>query len=280
MYHMVQFEEIRVGLPDGYSAYARLWQPASPRGALLYHHGIQSHCGWYEASAGQLADGGYAVLQIDRRGSGRNQDARGHAESADQLTRDALAAGAELLRRTGLPAYHLLGVSWGGKLAVAAYVADPTAVLSLSLVTPGLFPRVGVSKADQARIGFSMLYEPMKPFDIPLGDAALFTAVVRWQEFIDADPLTLRQCTASFYLASRRLDKVVAKLPKAPAVPIHLLLAGNERIIYNGATAEFIRQLHWPKCRITHYRDARHALEFEDDRDVYFADLVAFIADV
>ena len=276
---MVRFEEIQVALPDGYPAYARYWSTKSPRGAVLYQHGIQSHCGWYEASAEWLAQAGYAVLQVDRRGCGRNQQDRGHAESADQLIADALAGRDELTRRSGLADHHIVGVSWGGKLAVAAYVTDPAQVKSLTLVTPGLFPQVGVSKAQMAKIGFAMLYEPHSLFDIPLNDPDRFSSDPRWQEFFETDALTLRQCTAGFYLASRRMDKIVARLPKTQPTPIYLLLAGDERIIDNEKTAAFVRELHFPTRRITTYTDARHSLEF-DVPDTYFADLLAFIDEV
>jgi len=274
---MANYEEISVRLPDGYQAYARFWTGSDPRGAVLYHHGIQSHCGWYETSAARLADAGYAVLQIDRRGSGRNSPDRGHAESAEQLIEDSLAARDELRRRSGFDEYHLVGVSWGGKLAVAAHVHDPSGVRSLSLVTPGLFPKIGVSPSEMAKIGFAMLYQPQQLFDIPLNDPDLFTTVPRWQEFFRTDALTLRQCTAGFYLASRRMDKTTAKLPQAKPVPIHLFVAGDERIIDNDKTTTFIHEFHWPGCRITTYPKARHSLEFEGDPQIYFNDLVSFI---
>ncbi|MCH8966571.1 MAG: alpha/beta fold hydrolase [Planctomycetes bacterium] len=274
---MPDYEEITVSLPDGYRAHALFWSPPDPRGAVLYHHGIQSHGGWYTASAARLADAGYAVLQVDRRGSGRNERDRGHAESAEQLIADAVAARDELLRRSGAAAYHVVGVSWGGKLAVAVHLAAPDAVRSLSLVTPGIFPLIGVSRAEMARIGFAMLYEPKKLFDIPLNDAELFTAVPHWQAFFRTDARTLRRCTAGFYLASRRMDKPIAKFAAASAVPLHLLLAGHERIIDNPKTAAFVRGLEWPDCRITTYDAARHSLEFEDDPEIYFRDLISFI---
>jgi len=274
---MPGFEEITLTLTDGYRAYARYWTGANVCGAVLYHHGIQSHCGWYRASAAALAEAGYAVLQVDRRGSGQNKVARGHADSADQLIQDDLTARGELLRRSGCESCHVVGVSWGGKLVVATYVRDPTNVRSLSLVTPGLFPKVGVSKKEMARIGFAMLYEPQKHFDIPLNDAALFTSNADWKSFIDRDERTLRQCTAGFYLASRRMDRIVAQLPKSPRVAIHLFVAADERIVDNGKTTRFIRDLHWPGTRITTYENARHSLEFENDPTAYFSDLVEFI---
>jgi len=111
------------------------------------------------------------------------------------------------LRRSGFSEYHVVGVSWGGKLAVTAHVEHPDSVKSLTLVTPGLFPKIGVSRREMARIGFAMIYEPDALFDIPLNDPNLFTTTPRWQEFFRKDEPTLRQCTASFYLASRRMDK-------------------------------------------------------------------------
>ena len=276
---MAHFDEIHVLLPDGYRAYARYWSPPSPRGAVLYHHGIQSHCGWYETSPARLSDAGYAVLQIDRRGCGRNQLERGHAESADQLFADAMAGRDELTRRSGRSDHHVVGVSWGGKLAVAAYVHDPAGVNSLSLVTPGLFPLVGVSKEERAKIGFAMIYEGDRLFDIPLNDAERFTKDPKWRRFFETDPLTLRQCTASFYLASRRMDKLIARFPKGSSVPVHLMLAGDETIVDSDKTTAFLRQLHWPRCRITTYDGARHSLEFEVP-EAYLADLVGFLDEI
>jgi alpha-beta hydrolase superfamily lysophospholipase len=274
---MTAFEELTIPLPDGYAAYARYWAPAAPQGAVLYHHGIQSHCGWYEGSAAALCGRGWAVLQVDRRGSGRNRCDRGHAASAEQLIEDSQRAADVLTNRSGFGAYHLLGVSWGGKLAVAAYISKPDGILSLSLVAPGLFPRIGVSPGEMARIGFAMLHDRAKRFDIPLNDAELFTADPKWQHFIATEPLTLRQCTAGFYLASRRMDRIIASLPKSRPVPIHLMLASDERIIDNDATVDFIRGLGWPQCRITRYDDSRHSLEFESTAPRFYEDLAAFL---
>ncbi len=277
---MSLYEEITVTLEDSYEAYARYWpaQGRSQRGAILYHHGIQSHCGWYESSAKILAQAGYAVLQVDRRGSGRNPTQRGHAASADQLIEDAHVARNDLLNLSGAQAYHVIGVSWGGKLATAAYVDDPENVASLSLVTPGLFPLVGVSKVEMSRIAMAMIYEREQTFRIPLDDPALFTIDPTWQQYIATDDLTLRHCSAGFYLASRRMDKTCAKLPQAPPVPCHLFLAGDERIIDNDKTESFFNKLDWPQCRITIYEKARHSLEFESHNQAYFAALLDFIS--
>ena len=53
---MVPCEMIRIRLSDHCEAFARLWMPPSPRGAVLYLHGIQSHGLWFEESARRLAE--------------------------------------------------------------------------------------------------------------------------------------------------------------------------------------------------------------------------------
>jgi len=273
------YEELTVTLPDGYEAYARYWAPADCRGGVLYLHGIQSHCGWYEDSASSLREAGLAVLQPDRRGSGRNHADRGDADSAQQLIDDAFACAAVLRDRCGHDRVHLLGVSWGGKLAAAMHATSDRCTASLTLIAPGLFPIISVSNAEKLRIGWAMVSGNQSLFDIPLNDAELFTADPRWIDFFNADPLRLDQATARFYLASRRMDRVALSLGKARPVPIHVFLAGEERIIDNEATLQFVRRLPWPRRFTTTYPRSRHTLEFGPDREAYLRDAAQWLAD-
>ena len=275
---MSEFEELSIPLPDGYGAYARYWPVSDPAAAVLYLHGIQSHCGWYVESARRLQQAGFAVLQPDRRGSGRNQADRGHAESQQQLIDDGLACGRRLLELSGLKQFHLIGISWGGKLACAMAVGEPGLVRSLSLVCPGLFPRVDVSGAEKFKIGLSMVGNRRRLFDIPLNDPHLFTSQPERIEFLRTDELTLRQVTASFFLASRRMDCVLRDLPRISPMPLHLMIADDDDIIDAGKTVEFVRELRWPSTRITHYPDCKHTLEFEAVREEYWSDLVDWLA--
>ncbi len=275
---MVSFEEITVRLSDGYEAYARYWaSPGCSRG-VLYLHGIQSHAGWYEQSAAALCEAGFAVLQPDRRGSGRNTAARGHAESSPQLLDDGRTCLRELARRCECPSNYLLGVSWGGKMAAAMHADDADGIAGLILVTPGLFPVIDVSAAEKFRIGWSMIANPERHYDIPLNDPELFTAEPRWIEYLRNDDLQLHQATAGFFLASRRMDKVARKLFDAERVPIHLMLADDERIIDNDETRAFVRNSTWPHRVVTTYQNSRHTLEFGPDRDHYLEDLTRWAA--
>ena len=69
----------------------------------------------------------------------------------------------------------------------------PQPPASLTLVAPGLFPVVDLTRSEKLRVGLKCLTQPRALFDIPLNDAELFTTVERWQRFFETDELTPRQ---------------------------------------------------------------------------------------
>jgi alpha-beta hydrolase superfamily lysophospholipase len=267
-----------IELSDGYSVHVRWWLPDSPIGGVLYLHGIESHGGWFEGSASRLAEAGFAVLLPDRRGSGRNKRDRGHAPSAGRLLADVCELSDALARRAAGRRPHLLGVSWGGKLTLAAVEFSPDRFGSLTLVAPGLFPLVDLAAADKLRVAVSAVLARGRKFAIPLGDAELFTRNPERVRFIQGDPLRLQQATASLLLASWFLDRRARCLQRAVLRrPVHLFLAENDRIIENERTRRFVRSLTGSERSITEYRGASHTLEFEPDAEPFFADLVSWL---
>jgi acylglycerol lipase len=251
---------------DGYEASVRWWLPQRPRGGVLYFHGIESHGGWYEGSGAVLAERGWAVLMPDRRGSGRNAKARGHAESHRRLLADGVELLDALESRSGSRPTHVVGVSWGGKYAAALAAAHPDRIASLALIAPGLFPRIDLPLTEKFRVAWLLAADRTRPVPLPIHDAALFTANPERIRFAEADPLRLREATAPFLLASRRLDRIARGLGTSGwSGPLHALLAGRDRIIDNERTRAFIRALDIPHRRISEFADASHTLEFEPD---------------
>ena len=212
---MLEAEPVTLELSDGYHAFARWWKCGTSSRTVIYLHGIQSHGGWFVDSASHLAAHGLSVLMPDRRGSGQNAAERGHASSARRLVEDTLEAVRWARHATGAGRVHLLGVSWGAKLALAAQQAEPLSVSSLALISPGLFSKVDLSLLTKVVVGFSGLLHPRRYFDIPLNEPELFTANPRRIRFIADDPLRLRCATASFMIASRRLASAAAGSPVA-----------------------------------------------------------------
>jgi alpha-beta hydrolase superfamily lysophospholipase len=267
-----------LSLSDGYRAAVRWWRVEEPRGAVLYLHGIQSHGGWYEQSGGLLAERGLTVLMPDRRGSGLNQDQRGHVDSVERCLGDAQEMLDVLLKQTGFPAAHVVGVSWGGKLAVALAAAAPGKVRTLTLVAPGLFPRVDMTPVVKVRIAMAMVNDRHRLFDIPLNSPHYFTANPERIRFLENDVHLLQQVSASFLLASRHLDRRVRRFAKSPwRGSLHLMLAGRDKIIDNARTRDWLQNLPMPDQQITEYPEAEHTIEFEPDPRRFFDELTGWI---
>jgi alpha-beta hydrolase superfamily lysophospholipase len=267
-----------ITLPDGYCAAVRWWRAEPAIGAVLYLHGIQSHGGWYERSGARLAREGFTVLMPDRRGSGLNPQRRGHAESDAQCLQDAATFLNAVLDAAGFPSAHLVGVSWGGKLAAALASAVPQKVASLSLVAPGIYPRVDLAVAEKFRVGIALINDRNRLFDIPLNDPRLFTANPARIKYVEEDPLKLTQVTARFLLASRRLDRKAYRLAtSAWSGPVHLMLAGHDPIIDNQRTRDWFLGLHKDRHTLTEYPMAYHTIEFEPDPSAFLDDLAGWI---
>jgi alpha-beta hydrolase superfamily lysophospholipase len=196
------------------------------------------------------------------------------------LLKDCIECLNVLQECTGFSRVHVIGVSWGGKLAMALRRFAPARVRALSLVAPGLFPLVDLALIDKVRVGLSIIAAPRARFEIPLNEPGLFTSNLHRQAFIREDPLKLTQVTTGFLMASRRLDRYAVAIRKdAGGCLLRVFLAGNDRIIDNHRTREFVRRLGWPCRTIVEYPDAQHTLEFEPDPELYYSDLVEWVTD-
>lgn len=252
------------------------------RGYVVALHGIQSHSGWYEASSRRLAEAGFEVCFLDRRGSGRNPDSRGDALHADRLVHDVTQFLAEAGHRRDQENPNspvvLQAVSWGGKLATIVASRRPDLVDALALLYPGLRARVGPGWWARFRLGLARRLEIRdKLVEIPLQDPALFTRNRDWQRFIRNDPLTLRDVTVGFLLANQDLDRELDEAVARVVCPSLLMLAGGDRILDNAAVGELFERFASETRRRLEYPTAEHTLEFEDCRDEFIADLLGWL---
>jgi alpha-beta hydrolase superfamily lysophospholipase len=257
---------------DGYPGHLRFY-PGQNRGAVLYLHGIQSHGQWFEQSAADLADLGFAVALPDRRGSGLNAQARGDVSDYTRWISDQIDVLRWLKEKTGQAKIHILGVSWGGKLALALAKAVPADLAGLTLIAPGLFPAVDVPLTLKLQIALAVIFKQKKLFPIPLNDPEFFTDNPDRREFIRRDPVKLTAVTGNFLYQSRRLDRFIRTLPRL-TFPAKLFLAGRERIIDNQATLGYYRSLRTTKTKqLAFYQEASHTLEFEENNRTFIHDL-------
>jgi pimeloyl-ACP methyl ester carboxylesterase len=171
----------------------------------------------------------------------------------------------------------LAGISWGGKLAVIAAARHPELVDGVALICPGLLPRVGVSRKEKLQIALAAFTNRRKRFAIPLSDPALFTASPEAQEFIAADPHSLREGTAGLMVASFFIDRRVRRVPASVRQPALLMLAGHDRIVDNVRTLDYFEKLAAIDRTIIEYPEGHHTLEFDPDPTRYASDLISWI---
>ena len=262
---------------DGYRCAARVWKTPNPVGRVVFLHGIISHGGWYLRSCQALAAAGFEVHFLDRRGSGLNADARGDVVDCQTWIDDArgyiwsLPSDAPKL---------LMGISWGGKLAVATLKRSPELVAGMALICPGLYAQYGSNRfqrralAIAARLGLEKRKAP-----IPLRNPALFTDSAAWQRFVGEDPLTLRTVTIRAALADIKLTQEARQNPELVTTPTLLMLSSRDRIIDNARVRELFSRFSSSDKRLREY-PAAHTLEFEDDPGPYLQDLCGWAKDV
>jgi len=252
-------------MSDGYALRGRVWPPGDDTRdrAIIYLHGIQSHGGWFEWSASRLAQNGTAVILPDRRGSGLNATDRGDAPSSERWLDDIDELATWAQREFGARTFDLVGVSWGGKPALAWALRRPERVERLLLIAPGLFPAVDVGVRARFQIGRSLLGGGRRMFPIPLNNPELFTDDPKGRAFIAKDPLKLTHATARFFWHSTRLDRRLLRSPAgALSAEVTLLLAGRDRIIRNAPTQEKIRRLSANRAHVITFSEGVHTLEF------------------
>ena len=62
------------------------WRPASTSNkVIVYNHGLQSHRGWFNATADALRRSGYTVYAFDRIGSGESSDGQSWMNGSNSL---------------------------------------------------------------------------------------------------------------------------------------------------------------------------------------------------
>jgi len=176
-----------------------------------------------------------------------------------------------------------MSVSWGGKLALLYECMQPGKVQGIVLSTPGIKPKVDLDTWNKLKVLYyfwrSREVQPMIP--IPINRADMFTDDVAWQNWIQMDRLTLRQCTARFFWESRQMDKAIEKRIEHCQAPFLLQLAGRDEIVQNKKTVGFLKKklpgADTNKLDIIEYPEARHTLEFEKNMHEIVMDVVAWL---
>lgn len=261
---------------DGQPLVARQYPiTTNPKATVVLLHGIISHSGWYGASAEYLADQGFTVHSLDRRGSGLNVQQRGDIDCWRTWVNDVVGY-CESHREHG--PVVLLGISWGGKLAPVIARERPDLLAGFGMLCPGLFAKQqpGIAKRSALKASGPLGIDERR-VTIPLQDPALFTNSTKWQAYVRDDPLTLREITMRFAREDHKLTRHARQSAKFIRTPALLVLAGQDRMVKNQRTRRYFAQIRSQDKELLEYASAAHTLEFEPDPQPFIADLAGWV---
>ena len=234
------------------------------RVALVYLHGIESHAGWFAIAAADLRRRGFDVYCLDRRGSGLNRENRGfvsgHVDAYETLLADIEAFVRPLHER--YDHVFLVGLSWGGKLALAYGLSRPETVDGLVLITPGLRANVDVSGFQKLRIALLTKIDPTARVPVPI-KPEMFTTTPLYLDYIRNDPLRLTSATVRFFWQSRRLDQFVNDKIEGNGLPVLLFLAEKDPIIDNAGVLNLLQRGEEPGLEVVRYADQTHSVQLD-----------------
>ena len=269
---------------DDYHHHYRHWPAAGPRpkGYVVCLHGIQSHSGWYDYSSQRMAEAGFDVRFLDRRGSGMNGCHRGHTPHYERLVNDVrqfldLVKRERDRDRPDAPLV-LMGISWGGKVAALTASRETDRIDGLALLYPGICARIKPNWTQRCLLKLGLAAgKGREQVPVPLDDPALFTGEREWQEFIRNDRHALHQVSLDFLQASLEMEVRIRQEASQLSFPLLLLLAGRDEIVDNQETLRLLTEWGAPRESAILYRDARHTLEFEPNRAEIFDDVIQWL---
>ena len=214
---------------------ARLYMPMGrpPIAVFVALHGVKSHSGWFEPLAKALNEQGFALLALDRRGSGKNKRVPGLADAGLWMAdlHSAMAYAATLGKM------ELLGWCGGARHLLLA-VAEGARVDQLYLLAPGLVtsPEVRRRRDESTRVAGDTLPLPF--------DDDMFSKDERVRNFIRTDPDAWTTQPRAFANANAAIEPRVRSVERDIPVETFAILAENDEIIDVPQTRQLLGASH------------------------------------
>lgn len=236
----------RVNFPakDGIELSGVVGKAENERARMILVHGFQSHSEWYIHSGllEDLSKNGITTLVYDRRGSGRSEGLRGHADSSQDFFNDFESA-LDILNRESLSKLplHVFANCFGARVILPYLhsLGEKMSVFtSVILTSPStdMAEKTELSAAQKLQIGFHSR-NPKWRFKSPLKDS-YFSSDPDVQAWIHDDPYALRSMTIGFAKATKQLTEIMlTSLPKLP-IPFLVVLGKNDEMVENDKIRE------------------------------------------
>jgi len=238
-----------LAMPDGYRVHCRRWGAAAGEDVLLILHPGLGHSGWLAPLAERLLSffPGMSVVAPDRRGCGLN-DQRGDLGSVAAVTED-IGRQINFLKGSFRRVY-LAGWGHGAQEATVAAADQEGLLAGLVLLTPGFFWNerfqavTALAESITLRVLSRFKLQPERHFaclPVPL-EAADFTRMDEWADFIENDPLKTVMITLKSHQIMEEIRELSWRAAPRIRLPMLVVTAAADRLTDN----ERIRQIMQP----------------------------------
>ncbi len=232
---------------------------------ILYAHGVESNAGWFSPFSSELNKNGFTLYGIDRRGSGLNkEDKRGDISDYNVFLDDIEDALAFVREQNIGKKVFLMGICWGGLLAINYIAKGRTVPDGLILLSPAIYRKVDLNSCMKAIAKICFVFCPKIRFKIPIRDH-MFTSNERYLDFIKKDKMRLRTLTCRFFNEILRMEQELSGINHRIFLPVLVLLAGHDEIVDNEKIREWFKRLESGDKKIKVFGDLRHIIPFEDN---------------
>ena len=240
------------------------------RGALILLHGFGDHSGRYPEVAAWFAERGVSVWALDQRGHGRSPGRRGHVSRFAQFVSD-VAALRKLVGGEEPAPQLLLGHSFGGTVVLRYLETAPEGLSGAIVSSPFLAVTMAVPLWKRAVARALLDLVPALPVATGLDVAQLSTDPAVGQA-ARSDPLYHRVMTPRAYHEIVQAQRAVVAEGDRIAVPLLVLLGGDDRIVSRAASEAFARGLAGD-VSVTVYESFFHEIFNEPQRARVYRDV-------
>ncbi len=263
---------------DGHRLPLRSWLPeeGSVRAVILALHGFNDYSRAFDDAARHWADRGIATYAYDQRGFGASARP-GVWPGTPTLVADARQAAALIRARHRGVAFHLLGESMGGAVAIALLTGpDPPPVASAILVAPAIWGRDGMTVFERIGLWWAVTFVPGltltgQGLDIQVSDN------IEMLRGLGRDPLVIKATRAD--AIDGLVDLMTIASNRLPGLPVRslILFGDREEVIPLGTVDRALDRLP-PGHTVAFYPQGYHLLLRDLNRRLVQDDIAAWIA--
>jgi acylglycerol lipase len=258
---------------DGGRIGYRFWNGEPEAPVIVYLHGIEGHSQWFEYTATILNERGMTIYAPDRRGSGMNEQMRGHVRNYKTFLADIEALLRHIRRQhRGNPVF-LIANCWSAKLAALLaqidYKNEDGSLLrpfaGVILTSPAIYTYIDYSFLDKLKIGFYWLcgwQRQTKLWPIPL-TTTMLTNNPDYLDYLQKDPLRLTEVTTSFLMQTFFLTLKAKDSGQNIKAPVLILQSGADEIVNIEKSEAWFGKIASTDKSMHIFPEASHSLDFD-----------------